>query len=227
MTLNVTPGTGAALKTVLDGGEHVSVHQEDATQRAALLAALDAIEPNTLLAAIGAALGGTLTVSAASLPLPAGAATQTTAAAILAKIIAAPSTEAKQDAIVTALGLLGTQTTAAAILAKITANAATEAKQDTQIAAAATIGTRAYGAALSRVAVAATSAVSGAVTGTEVLVHASTRCFIKTGSGTPAATTDDIPLEAGEKFHLRITSGHKVAVIRDTADGFLNIVPVA
>ena len=36
-------------------------------------------------------------------------ATQTTLAALLAKVIAAPSTEAKQDAIVTALGLLGTE----------------------------------------------------------------------------------------------------------------------
>ena len=38
-------------------------------------------------------------------------ATQTTLAAILAKIIAAPSTEAKQDLIITALGLIGTEAT--------------------------------------------------------------------------------------------------------------------
>ncbi len=41
----------------------------------------------------------------------AGLATQTTLAAILAKIIAAPSTEAKQDLIITALGLIGTEAT--------------------------------------------------------------------------------------------------------------------
>jgi len=38
-------------------------------------------------------------------------ATQTTLAAVLAKIIAAPSTEAKQDLIITALGLIGTEAT--------------------------------------------------------------------------------------------------------------------
>lgn len=53
-------------------------------------------------------------------------ASQTTAAAILAKIISAPATETKQDAIVTALGTLGTQTTLAAILAKLIAAPATE-----------------------------------------------------------------------------------------------------
>ena len=41
----------------------------------------------------------------------AGLATQTTLAAILAKIIAAPSTEAKQDLIITALGLIATEAT--------------------------------------------------------------------------------------------------------------------
>ena len=43
---------------------------------------------------------------------PTGLATQTTLAAVLAKIIAAPSTEAKQDLIITALGLIGTEATA-------------------------------------------------------------------------------------------------------------------
>ncbi|MFZ3132752.1 MAG: hypothetical protein WA125_17025 [Desulfosporosinus sp.] len=38
--------------------------------------------------------------------LPAGAATQTTLAALLAKVIAAPATEAKQDALVTLIGTL-------------------------------------------------------------------------------------------------------------------------
>jgi hypothetical protein len=39
-------------------------------------------------------------------------ATQTTLAAVLAKIIAAPSTEAKQDLILAALGLIATEATA-------------------------------------------------------------------------------------------------------------------
>lgn len=93
-------------------------------------------------------------------------------------------------------------------------------------AAVASVGTRAYGTALTRVAVAAASAQSAAIAATEVLLHASTRCFVAIGAN-PTATVNDIPLEAGEKFHARLTSGHRVAVLRDAADGFLNIVPVA
>lgn len=104
--------------------------------------------------------------------------------------------------------------------------AATSEKQDAQAASTAMIGTRAYKTALARVAVASASAQSAAVVGAEVLVHASTRCFIAIGAD-PVATTNDIPLEAGEKLHLRLTSGHKIAVLRDTADGFLNVIPVA
>jgi len=100
-----------------------------------------------------------------------------------------------------------------------------EAGQLAQLDATKLVGTRAYGAGLARVAVAAASAQSAAIAATEVLVHASTRCFIATGLN-PTATTNDVPIEAGEKFTLRITSGHKVAVIRDTADGYLNVVPV-
>lgn len=102
---------------------------------------------------------------------------------------------------------------------------ATAAKQDAQTAATALIGTRKYGTALARVAVGVGSTQSSAITAAEVMVHASTRCFIALGV-TPTATNADIPLEAGEKFHLRVTSGHKIAVLRDTDDGFLNIVPV-
>lgn len=53
-------------------------------------------EDNAILAAIVAAL-------TAALPLPAGAATQATLASILAKLITAPATEAKQDAANTSL----------------------------------------------------------------------------------------------------------------------------
>ena len=67
-------------------------------------------------------LSETQPVSAASLPLPSGASTEVTLAAVLAKILAAPSTEAKQDTINTSLGT---------ILAKIIAAPSTEAKQDT------------------------------------------------------------------------------------------------
>lgn len=66
----------------------------------------------------------TLAVSAAVLPLPTGAATEASLAAILAKLIAAPATEAKQDALISA-----NHTDLAAILAKIIAAPATAAKQ--------------------------------------------------------------------------------------------------
>lgn len=102
MALNLTsPGTNAALTSDVTGNEHV-VHHRDA-DRAALLSALAALDPDAGLGAVVTALGGTLAVSAASLPLPTGAATQATLASILAKIIAAPATEAKQDALVSAL----------------------------------------------------------------------------------------------------------------------------
>jgi hypothetical protein len=71
-------------------------------------------------------------------------ATQTTSAAILAKIIAAPATEAKQDTGNASLASIAaedfaTQTTLAAVLAKIIAAPATEAKQDSEIALLTTI----------------------------------------------------------------------------------------
>jgi len=176
-------GEPVAFKSDLVGGLHTPYRKEDATQRTALLAALEALG------------------------------TQTTLAAVLDKLSADPAT----------------QETLAAILAKIIAAPATEAKQDTALAATALVGTRAYAAPMTRVAVGSTSAYSEAVTATEVLLHASTRCFVQVvaASGTPTITTSAIPLEAGEKFHLRLTSGQRVGVIRDTADGFLNIIPVA
>lgn len=63
-------------------------------------------------------------VSAASLPLPTGAATEATLASVLAKIIAAPATEAKQDTMITSLTSLdgkdyATQTTLAALLTEL------------------------------------------------------------------------------------------------------------
>ena len=106
--------------------------------------------------------------------------------------------------------------------------AGTAANQATAIAAIATIGTRAYGNAETRVAYAGTSAQSAAITATEVLLHncGTARCYVKAASN-PTATVNDIPIEAGEKFHLRITSGHKIAALQDSAGGNLNIVPVA
>ena len=99
---------------------------------------------------------------------------------------------------------------------------------DTLIEGQATINTRAYGAAATRVAYTGTSAQSAAITATEVLLHnrGDGACYVKAGSN-PTATVNDIPLEPGEKFHLRITSGDKIAVLQDDTGGNLNIVPVA
>lgn len=106
--------------------------------------------------------------------------------------------------------------------------AATAAAQATNTAAIATIGTRAYGTAATRLAYSGTSAQSAAITGTEVLLHncGTARCYVKAGTN-PTATANDIPVESGEKFHLRITTGDKIAAIQDSASGNLNIVPVA
>lgn len=106
--------------------------------------------------------------------------------------------------------------------------ASTSANQTTAIAAIATIGTRAYGAGASRVAYTGTSAQSGTIAATEVMLHncGTARCYVAAAAN-PTATVNDIPLEAGEKFTMRITSGHKVAAIQDSTGGNLNIIPVA
>ena len=93
-----------------------------------------------------------------------------------------------------------------------------------------TTSTRAYDFANGqRLSVSSTSARTTAVAASEVMVHASTRCFIRIGDNTVVASSaaGSFPLEIGEKFHLRLTSGQFVAAIRDTADGFLTVMPVA
>ena len=137
-------------------------------------------------------------------------------AAITAKLISAPATEAKQDALNTLI------TTQNGYLDGLEASATSE------LAATQLVGTRAYGSALTRLAYTGTSAQSAVITATEVLLHncGTARCYIAVASS-PTATVNDIPLETGEKFHLRITSGHKVAAIQDSTGGNLNIVPVA
>lgn len=78
-----------------------------------------------------------------------------------------------------------------------------------------------------RIAVAAAEADSAAIAATEVCLHPSTRCHVVAGPSPQAATASNgIPLEAGEKFHMKITSGDIISVIRDTADGYLHIIPV-
>jgi hypothetical protein len=91
------------------------------------------------------------------------------------------------------------------------------------------IGTRALLAPLTRVAYTSSSAQSASITtSTEVtLINCGTaRCFIATGAN-PTATTNSHPLPPDVPYTIRIAANDKIAVIRDTADGFLNIVPVA
>lgn len=114
----------------------------------------------------------------------------------------------------------------AALLAKLITAPATEAKQDAAAELLATVGTRAY-ASGERVSVTSGSLASNPIAASEVMLHATVRCFVIAGANPTAANTTSIPLEPGEKFHMRITPGDKIAVIRDTADGFLSIIPVA
>lgn len=87
------------------------------------------------------------------------------------------------------------------------------------------VGTRNYGTPVARLSYTGVNASSAAVAAAEVLLHncGSGRCFVRAGS---VATVDGIPLEPGEKFHLRITSGMTINAIQETTGGNLNIVPV-
>jgi hypothetical protein len=63
----------------------------------------------------------------------------------------------------------------------------------------------------------------------EIYVMATTRCFFLNGDVTVvAAAGTSHPLAADERFHLRVPAGAThIAYIRDSADGFISIVPVA
>lgn len=90
------------------------------------------------------------------------------------------------------------------------------------------LGTRAYGAGAVLVA-GATCDWSAALTATEVLLHAKVACYVLAVDADDDEITSStgIPLEAGEKFHLRVTPGQFIVAIRDTASGNLHILPVA
>ena len=90
---------------------------------------------NTTLASILVALG-------VPLPLPTGAATEVTLAAILAKIIAAPSTEAKQDAAIVLLTAINTAL-GSPLTINLPTGISTEAKQDAIITALGLLSTAA------------------------------------------------------------------------------------
>jgi hypothetical protein len=96
-------------------------------------------------------------------------------------------------------------------------------------AAQATIGTRAYSAGVTALACTTSDATSAAITtgSGEVLVHnrstSANTAFIRVNA---TATANDIPVEPGEKFHLRITSGQTVHAICAAGTATLNLVPV-
>lgn len=78
-----------------------------------------------------------------------------------------------------------------------------------------------------KMAVGATTAASAAIDAIEVMICASARCFVTAGATPEAAdAADSIPLEVGEKLHIQIEPGWKVAAIRDVADGDLYLLPV-
>ncbi len=118
-----------AIKTAVEAGA-------TQTTLAALLAKIIAApateaKQDTIISALSAIAGYTDGIEGLLARLPSsGAASDAVLTSILNKIIAAPATEAKQDA---------QATTLAAILAKIIAAPATEAKQDTQITTLAAI----------------------------------------------------------------------------------------
>mgnify|MGYP000940035836 CR=1 FL=1 len=63
----------------------------------------------------------------------------------------------------------------------------------------------------------------------ELYVRPNTDCFFVTGDNTvTAAAVASHPVSAGERFYIRVPVGHThIAYIRDTADGFISVVPVA
>jgi hypothetical protein len=114
--------------------EKLSADPSTATKQDAIISALVALLTEMGLKADGSE---TQPVSLVSVPLPTGAATQTTSAAILAKLIASPATEGKQDTIIGHVD--GIETALGSILTKISSSPATETKQDTMITALAAL----------------------------------------------------------------------------------------
>ncbi len=97
-------------------------------------------------------------------------------------------------------------------------------------------GTREYNFAQgTRTAVGSTSsaAVSLGTLGNsrEIMIISSTRCFINFGAsnvGAASAGAGNLPLPADSIFHLRIPENvSHFRVIRDTADGFISVIPVS
>ena len=161
--------------------------------------------------------------------LPDGLATEETLAAI-ETALGDQATEATLAAIETALGALATQTTAAAIEAKLPALAGGRLPAAIQ-AAAETVGEPTFAGA--RQAVGTTSAGGTLPTlgaSRRMMMVASSRCYVRTGTSGVTAALDgnSQALPADLPFTMIVPTGHThFAVIRDTADGALDLMPQA
>lgn len=101
--------------------------------------------------------------------------------------------------------------------------AATETKQDSGIAATQALAPATLGAS-SDVSFTDASAQSGALTGALIRVVAKDAACRIAIAADPTATATDTLIMEGQVEYFAITSGHKVAAIRDdTTDGTLNI----
>lgn len=78
------------------------------------------------------------------------------------------------------------------------------------------------------VAVSGTSAQSAAMQTNEIMLVATTACWIKFGTNpTAVANTDaNLYLPAGIFYTIKWVPGQKVAVIQDSAAGYLVVTPV-
>ena len=83
-------------------------------------------------------------------------------------------------------------------------------------------------------AVSARAALPTLGTSREMYVMATQRCFFLTGTSSATATNTtgltnmSHPLAADERVYFRVPAGHThIAYIRESADGFISIIPVA
>lgn len=80
-------------------------------------------------------------------------------------------------------------------------------------------------ASCQQVGIGAVSAQSAAIASEMIALYATGDCYINIGSN-PTASNTNMFLAAGERLHVVITSGQKVAVIQASAVGTLHITPV-
>jgi hypothetical protein len=111
---------------------------------------------------------------------------------------------------------------------------ASAANQLTEITATNRAGTREYNIdAKARSAVTAAAVLVPLPTlaaSRELYVMGSSRMYYRTGTSGMSATSvaNGHPLAADERFHFRVPAGHThMSIIRDSADGFIDIVPTA